>query len=39
LFIGAWTVNDAELARQLVAMGVDAIASDFPDLVASVLSP
>lgn len=39
LFVGAWTVNDAELARQLVAMGIDAIASDFPDLIAPVLSP
>lgn len=37
IFVGTWTVNDAEIARRMVAMGVDAIASDFPDMVLSVL--
>ncbi len=38
LFIGTWTVNDARLAAQMVAMGIDALASDFPDMVLPVLS-
>lgn len=38
LFIGTWTVNDAGLATQMVEMGIDAIASDFPDLVLPSLS-
>lgn len=37
IFVGTWTVNDAEVAKQMIAMGVDAIASDFPDIVLSVL--
>ncbi len=37
LFVGTWTVNNAELAEKMTAMGVDAIASDFPDIVLSVL--
>lgn len=37
IFVGTWTVNDADLAKRMIAMGVDAIASDYPDLVLSVL--
>jgi glycerophosphoryl diester phosphodiesterase len=37
LFVGAWTVNEFELVRQLTAIGVDAIASDFPDVVLEAL--
>ncbi len=37
LFVGTWTVNTAELAQQMVAMGVDAITSDYPDIVLSAL--
>ncbi len=37
LFVGTWTVNDAELAERMIAMGVDAIASDYPDVVLKVL--
>jgi glycerophosphoryl diester phosphodiesterase len=37
LFVGVWTVNDADLARQLVAMGVDAIASDYPERILAAL--
>lgn len=37
IFVGTWTVNDAELAKRMIEMGVDAIASDFPDIVLKVL--
>lgn len=37
IFVGTWTVNDPELAKRMIAMGVDAIASDFPDSVLTVL--
>lgn len=37
LFVGTWTVNNAKLAEQMVAMGVDAVASDYPDVVLKVL--
>jgi len=37
IFVGTWTVNDAGLAKRMIDMGVDAIASDFPDLVLTVL--
>lgn len=37
LFVGAWTVNDIALAARLMAMGVDAIASDVPDVLLTVL--
>ena len=29
----AWTVNDMELARNLIAMGIDGITTDYPDKV------
>ncbi|MGQ9519606.1 MAG: glycerophosphodiester phosphodiesterase [Candidatus Fervidibacter sp.] len=38
IFVGTWTVNDAKLAEKMIAMGVDAIASDYPDVVLDVLS-
>ena len=37
LFVGAWTVNDFELVKELTAIGVDAIASDYPDVVLEAL--
>ncbi len=37
IFVGTWTVNDMETAKRMIAMGVDAIASDFPDLILKVL--
>lgn len=37
IFVGTWTVNDAETAKRMVKMGVDAVASDHPDIVLSVL--
>jgi len=37
IFVGTWTVNDAQLAKRMVELGVDAIASDFPDLVLAAL--
>jgi len=37
IFVGTWTVNDADLAKRMIRMGVDAIASDFPDIILSVL--
>jgi glycerophosphoryl diester phosphodiesterase len=32
-----WTVNDAEEARALAALGVDGICTDVPDLLRTVL--
>ncbi|MCX7968090.1 MAG: glycerophosphodiester phosphodiesterase family protein [Armatimonadetes bacterium] len=37
IFVGTWTVNDAEIAKRMIEMGVDAIASDFPDIVLTIL--
>lgn len=37
IFVGTWTVNDPKIAKRMVTMGVDAIASDFPDVVLGVL--
>ncbi len=37
LFVGTWTVNTAEQAEGMAATGVDAITSDYPDIVLSVL--
>ncbi|MDW8029212.1 MAG: glycerophosphodiester phosphodiesterase family protein [Armatimonadota bacterium] len=37
IFVGTWTVNNPEIAKRMIKMGVDAIASDFPDIVLSVL--
>lgn len=37
IFVGTWTVNDSELAERVISMGVDAVASDYPDIVLSVL--
>jgi glycerophosphoryl diester phosphodiesterase len=35
----AWTVNDPERVRELVALGVDAVVSDDPRIFAATLSP
>jgi len=35
LKVVAWTVNDQKLARELAARGVDGIATDYPDVIAS----
>jgi len=37
LRVGVWTVNDADRARELVAMGVDSITSDRPDILLRAL--
>jgi len=34
-----WTVNDAEMMRQLKAMGVDGLITDYPDLAAGLAEP
>ena len=34
----AWTVNDMEAARQLIAAGIDAITTDYPDQVVGLFS-
>jgi glycerophosphoryl diester phosphodiesterase len=39
LKIGAWTVNDAEDMRALDALGIDAICTDRPDVLKTILSP
>ena len=33
LKVVVWTVNDEELAREMVRRGVDGIASDYPDML------
>jgi len=33
LFVVTWTVNDIDLARRVIANGVDGIASDYPDKI------
>lgn len=35
--ITVWTVNDTDLARRLMAMGVDEITSDYPDRLLSLV--
>lgn len=35
--VGAWTVNDEEMARRLVDMGVDDITSNYPDRILRVV--
>lgn len=37
LHVSVWTVNDPELMRQLVAMGVDSLITDFPALARQTL--
>lgn len=37
-FVNTWTVNDAARAAQLVALGVDAIITDVPDVILATLS-
>lgn len=37
LAVNVWTVNDPDRMRQLVALGVDAIITDVPDVAAEVL--
>jgi len=36
--VAVWTVNDAQLARELVARGVDAIISDVPDALRAAVT-
>lgn len=38
LFISTWTVNEIEEMKQLIGCGVDAIASNFPDRLNSLLN-
>lgn len=37
LRVGAWTVNEPEEMRRLIALGVDAICTDRPDILAGLL--
>lgn len=37
--LAAWTVNDESEMRRLQALGIDAICTDRPDVLASLLSP
>ncbi len=37
LKVGCWTVNDPAEMRQLIALGLDAICTDRPDILATVL--
>ena len=39
LYVGPWTVNEPSLVEDLVARGVDAIASNYPDRVARLVKP
>lgn len=39
LEIHAWTINDADEMKRLVALGVDGIISDLPGLAVAVLQP
>jgi glycerophosphoryl diester phosphodiesterase len=39
LEVWAWTVNDPEDVLRLAEMGVDAIASDRPDILVRTLRP
>jgi glycerophosphoryl diester phosphodiesterase len=36
--VHVWTINDADLARDLLAMGVDGIMSDLPGMAARVIA-
>lgn len=38
LHVSVWTVNEPELMQRLVAMGVDSLITDFPQLAVSTLS-
>lgn len=35
--VTVWTVNDADAAQAMIALGVDAIGSDYPDMVLGLL--
>jgi glycerophosphoryl diester phosphodiesterase len=37
-FVGTWTVNETGEMRRLIGLGVDAIATDFPDRLAALRS-
>ena len=39
LAVNVWTVNDPDRMRELVDLGVDAIITDVPDVLAGVLAP
>jgi len=36
--VNAWTVNEPDEMRRLLALGVDGIITDHPDLLAEVLA-
>lgn len=38
LFVGTWTVDNRDLAEKLISMGVDAIASNFSDIMLAALA-
>lgn len=38
LSVGTWTVDDRKLAQNLIAMGVDAIASNYPDVMLEAMA-
>ena len=37
IFVTTWTVNDMEIARRLIDMGMDCIKTDFPDKLREVV--
>jgi glycerophosphoryl diester phosphodiesterase len=39
LKLGAWTVDDADAMRNLMTLGIDAICTDRPDILKSILEP
>jgi glycerophosphoryl diester phosphodiesterase len=39
LAISVWTVDDPDTAKRLAALGVDAIATNYPDRILAALSP
>ncbi len=38
LEVNVWTVNEPDRMRELIALGVDAIITDVPDVLAAILS-
>jgi glycerophosphoryl diester phosphodiesterase len=39
LAVNVWTVNDPDRMRELIDLGVDAIITDVPDVLAGLLAP